>query len=140
MDSVVSTISNYAVNTEKDLTRQKKLYADRLIHFLVAEGSSFRKLKYTIGLSDLHSYRPEYIRQEIWARLTAYNITETIIRHTVIEKHDTKHDYKINFAVAAHICRVFLRLAMGMGQIDVMSLLQKELIPIPPIILYYVER
>lgn len=92
--------------------------------------SSFRKLKYTIGLSNFHSYKSEYIKQEIWARLTAYNITETIINHTVIEKHDTKHDYKINFAVAVHICRAFLRLAAEKGRIDVMSLLQKELIPI----------
>ena len=27
--------------------------------------SSFRKLKYTIGLSNYHSYKPEYIKQEI---------------------------------------------------------------------------
>ena len=39
--------------------------------------SSFRKLKYTIGLSSFHAYKPEYIQQEIWAKLIAYNITET---------------------------------------------------------------
>lgn len=38
--------------------------------------SSFRKLKYTIGLSNFHAYKPEYIKQEIWAKLIAYNITE----------------------------------------------------------------
>ena len=27
--------------------------------------SSFRKLKYTIGLSNFHAYKPEYIKQEI---------------------------------------------------------------------------
>jgi len=30
--------------------------------------SSFRKLKYTIGLSNFHAYKPEYVKQEIWAR------------------------------------------------------------------------
>lgn len=92
--------------------------------------TSFRKLKYTIGLSNFHAYKPEYIKQEIWARLTAYNITENLINHTVIETHDTKHDYKINFAAAAHICRVFLRRPAEKDPINVMALLKKELLPI----------
>jgi IS4 transposase len=92
--------------------------------------SSFRKLKYTIGLSNFHAYKPEYIKQEIWAKLITYNITQTLINHTVVTQKETKYDYKVNFSVAAHICRVFLRLATKKDQIDVMSLLQKELIPI----------
>ncbi len=91
---------------------------------------SFRKLKYTIGLSNFHAYKPEYIKQEIWAKLIAYNITETLINHTVVKHGDTKHEYKVNFSVAAHICRVFLRLTTVKDSIDVMNLLCKELIPI----------
>lgn len=105
--------------------RIKKLYFARWS----IEGS-FRKLKYTIGLSNFHAYKPEYIKQEIWARLIAYNITETLINHTVVKHGDTKHEYKVNFSVAAHICRVFLRPCTEKDPIDVMSLLQKELIPI----------
>ena len=92
--------------------------------------SSFRQLKYTIGLSNFHSYKPQYIEQEIWAKLITYNITETMINCTVLETQDTKHEYKVNFTMAAHICRVFLRLATEKDQYDVMSLLQRELIPI----------
>lgn len=92
--------------------------------------SSFRKLKYTIGLSNFHAYKPEYIKQEIWAKLITYNITETLINHTVVTHKEIKYDYKVNFSVAAHICRVFLRPTTKKYQIDVMSLLQKELIPI----------
>lgn len=91
---------------------------------------SFRKLKYTIGLSNFHAYKPEYIKQEIWAKLSAYNITETLINHTVIKHGKTKYDYKVNFSIAAHICRVFLRLTSEKDSIDVMSLLCRELIPI----------
>ena len=47
--------------------------------------TSFRRLKYTIGLSSFHSYKPEFIKQEIWAKLIAYNLTETVINHTVVE-------------------------------------------------------
>lgn len=92
--------------------------------------TSFRKLKYTIGLSNFHAYKPEYIKQEIWAKLITYNITEILVNHAVIEPKETKHNYKVNFSIAAHICRVFLRLATEKDSIDVMSLLEKELIPI----------
>lgn len=92
--------------------------------------SSFRKLKYTIGLSNFHSCKPEFIEQEIWANLIAYNITEVMINHTILEERERKHDYKVNFTVAAHICRVFLRLATEKDKCDVMRLLQRELIPI----------
>lgn len=91
---------------------------------------SFRKLKYTIGLSNFHTYKPEYIKQEIWAKLITYNITETLINHTVIKKGDTKHEYTVNFSVAAHICRAFLRPSTVKDPIDVMSLLCKELVPL----------
>ena len=92
--------------------------------------SSFRKLKYTIGLSNFHSFKPELIMQEIWARLIAYNLTEAMINSTVMEKAKRKHSYKVNFSVAAHICRVFLRLSAEENPIDVMALLARELIPI----------
>jgi hypothetical protein len=92
--------------------------------------SSFRKLKYTIGLSNFHSYKPEYIKQEIWAKLIAYNITEIIINHTLIEKKERKYEYHVNFSVAAHVCRVFIRLTTEDNSIDVISLLKKELIPV----------
>ena len=105
--------------------RIKKLYYARW-----GIESSFRKLKYTIGLGNFHSYKPQYIEQEIWAKLIAYNITETMINCTVLETHNTKHAYKVNFTIAAHICTVFLRLATEKDKYDVMSLLQRELIPI----------
>jgi hypothetical protein len=105
--------------------RIKKLYFARW-----GIESSFRKLKYTIGLCNFHAYKPEYIKQEIWAKLITYNITEILINHTVIKKGNTKHEYKVNFSTAAHICRVFLRLTTKKNSTNVMSLLQKELIPI----------
>lgn len=110
---------------EFDIQKLKLLYFARW-----SIESSFRKLKYTIGLSNFHSYKPDYIKQEIYARIILYNVTETIINHTIIEKHKTKHNYKVNFTVAAHISRIFLRLTTKEDSIDVMKILQSELIPI----------
>ena len=93
--------------------------------------TSFRKLKYAIGLTSFHSYKAEFIKQEIWAKLIAYNLTETIISHTVVEtREDTKYEYKVNFSAAAHVCRVFLRLRPPQIPEDIMTLIGKKLIPI----------
>lgn len=92
--------------------------------------SSFRKLKYTIGTSYYHSYKPEFIEQEVWAKLIAYNATELIINHTCIKKADRKYEYQINFSVAAHIIRLYLSLLTEIESINVMELISKELIPI----------
>ena len=43
IDSVSSSICNYAANPGKDFSRKRKLPADRLIRFLIAEGSSTTK-------------------------------------------------------------------------------------------------
>ena len=101
-----------------------------LYHARWAIEGSFRKLKYTIGLSNFHTYRPECIKQEIWAKLIAYNITEVLINHTIIKKGNTKYEYKVNFSMAAHICRVFLRLTTEKDSLDVISLLCREMIPL----------
>lgn len=124
-DSTYECIVTNLPRDEFPAERLKALYNSRW-----GIESSFRKLKYTIGLSNFHAYKPEYIKQEIWAKLLAYNITELMISHTVLAKHKTKHKYKVNFTMAAHICRVFLRLTTEKDQYDVMSLLKKELIPI----------
>lgn len=124
-DSSYECIVTNLPASEFPVERIKKVYFARW-----GIESSFRKLKYSIGLSNFHAYKPQYIEQEIWAKLITYNITETLINHAVVEQKETKHEYKVNFSVAAHICRVFLRLATEKDSIDVMSLLQKELIPI----------
>lgn len=94
--------------------------------------TSFRKLKYTIGLSFYHSYKPDFIKQEIWAKLIAYNATEFMINTTIYSQGNCKYTYAINFSVAAHICRIYLRLLTEVESIDVMALLKKELIPVRP--------
>lgn len=92
--------------------------------------TSFRKLKYTIGLSNFHGYKPEFIEQEIWAKLIAYNTVSTMINHTELEQCERKHEYKINFTTATYICRIYLRLSVDIDSYDVMTLLQKNIIPI----------
>ncbi|MBQ8973604.1 MAG: IS4 family transposase [Clostridia bacterium] len=93
--------------------------------------TSFRSLKYTIGLTKFHASKADFVLQEIWARLIAYNFTEAIT-HFVSIKNKPKniHGYKVNFSFAVHVCRQFLRSSLAGNPIDVISLLSRELIPI----------
>jgi len=103
----------------------KKLYASRW-----GIETSFRDLKYTIGLLKYHSKKTACIRQEIFARLTLYNFVEVITSHVAISKKQRKYTYKCNFSVATHVCRLFL-----CGQTSppyVESAIAKSLIPIRP--------
>lgn len=92
--------------------------------------TSFRKLKYTVGLLYFHSKKVEFIFQEIYARLIMYNYFELIISETVIQKKQRKHDYIINFSVAAHICREFFLKRIPPG--DVEALMSRYLTSVRP--------
>lgn len=103
----------------------KKIYAMRW-----GIETSFRELKYAIGLSCFHSKKVEYIMQEIYARLILYNYCEIITMNVVIHQRDTKHVYQMNYTIAIHICRYFLR--NDISPPDIEKLIQKNLLPVRP--------
>ena len=92
--------------------------------------TSFRSLKYTVGMLHFHSKKAECIFQEVYAALIVYNFTEWITAQVIIHKSKLKHTYKINFSAAVHICRKFL--AEKMHPPDVESLIAKYIVPIRP--------
>ena len=71
--------------------------------------TSFRQIKYALGLSALHSKKGESIKQEIYARLLLYNFSQRIVQKIKIDKKKRKYTYQVNFTRAFHIIREFLR-------------------------------
>ena len=69
--------------------------------------TSFRHLKYTLGLIHFHAKKVEHIYQEIFAKLTMYNFSELITSSVIVQKRSTKFSYSVNFSAAVHICRNF---------------------------------
>lgn len=103
----------------------KKLYAMRW-----GIETSFRELKYTVGLLHFHSKKVELICQEIFAKLIMYNFTELITSHVIVQKPNAKYAYKANFTVAVHICRQFF-----LGKIsppDLEAIIRRNVSPIRP--------
>ena len=101
----------------------KNLYATRW-----GIETSFRNLKYTIGMLNFHSKKVTCIQQEIYAHLIMYNFAEMITSHVVIEKKQRKYTYKANFSVAAHMCRLFYRGNTTSPNLE--TIIAKNIIPI----------
>jgi len=95
--------------------------------------TSFRALKYTVGLTNFHAKKQESIVQEIFARMILYNFAEMITSHVVISQLDKQHTYQVNFTVAVHVCRHLLRSRDDDLLPDVEALIRKNILPIRPI-------
>lgn len=94
--------------------------------------TSFRELKYAIGLTNFHAKKVDYIKQEIFARLTLYNYCELITTH-VIEQSDAFNKTKqVNFTIAIYICREYLRKKRQISSPDVIKLIEKYTLPVRP--------
>ena len=103
----------------------KRLYARRW-----GIETSFRQLKYTLGLVHFHAKKVEHIYQEVFAKLTMYNFSELITSHVVIQKRNTKYSYSVNFSAAVHICRNFFLGYVSPPELE--ALLSRLLLPIRP--------
>lgn len=91
--------------------------------------TSFRELKYAIGLTSFHSKKTAYIIQEIFARLTMYNFCEIITTHVVIQQKDRKYSYQVNFTIAISICLHYFRCMNAVPPPNVEALIQKNILP-----------
>ena len=93
--------------------------------------TSFRELKYIIGLTNLHCKREDFVVQEIYARLTMYNFCERILQYTVIEQDENrKYQYQVNFTMAMQICIDFFKSLVS--EIGFYDLVCKYIVPIRP--------
>ena len=88
--------------------------------------TSFRQLKYAVGLVNLHAKKKDSIIQEIFARITLHNFCESVVQNEILISRVTTHNYKINFTRAVQVCRKYLRLFNTIF-INVEALIKKHL-------------
>ena len=70
--------------------------------------TSFRELKYVLGLINLHSKKDNFAYQEIFAKLTMYNFCERIMTAVTIKQNpDNKYQYQVNGTIGMKICLDF---------------------------------
>jgi len=72
--------------------------------------TSYRYLKYVSGLVHIHSLKPKFIFQEIYAKLTCYNFCAAIMGKTKVDKSSKKkHEYKADKTYLFKSCIRFLK-------------------------------
>ena len=101
-----------------------------LYHLRWGIETSFRELKYAIGLISFHSKKVEHITQEIFARLVMYNFCELITMHVVIQQKETKYSYQVNFTRAIQVCKYYFKCQSDISPPDVEALIRKNILPI----------
>ena len=79
--------------------------------------TSFRQLKYNIGLVNLHSKSVNSVWQEIYASMTIFNFCSRIVRGAVIQNKATNvYEYAVNMKMAMALCRDYFRAPEGDGE------------------------
>ncbi len=92
--------------------------------------TSFRELKYNVGLVNFHSKKTDFILQEIYARLIMYNFSMIISMKVCVNQNDKAYVYQINYAEAIHICKHFIRNKESPSNVE--ALIGKNILPVRP--------
>ena len=94
--------------------------------------TSFRELKYTVGLIHLHSRKSDLVLQEIFAAFTVFNFTRAAAWNTNEGCGSSKYKRRVNFAHVVYLCCELLR-----GErTEITGLLERALTPRRPDRLY----
>lgn len=101
----------------------KRLYAMRW-----GIETSFRSLKYAVGLIHLHAKKPDLVLQEIFASFLIFNFTQASIWAVDTAQGASKHQCRVNFSDAVFACCAFLR----EPTYDPLPLLRRKLLPVRP--------
>ncbi len=125
------TPGNYeTILTSLDVNKYPPKELKRLYALRWGIETSFRDLKYTVGMLNFHSKKVMCIHQEIYAHLIIYNFSEMITSHVAISKKKRLYTYKANFSVAVHVCRLFFYEKATSPGLE--AIISKNLIPIRP--------
>lgn len=94
--------------------------------------TSFRSMKYIVGLVNLHGKRDAYAEQEIYAAMTMFNFTNRIAREVIIRQpKDSVYAYKVNYTMATTLCREFFRTPDANGE-ELMQQIARHSVPVRP--------
>ncbi len=94
--------------------------------------TAFRELKYGLGLVNLHGKSDDFAAQEIYSAITMANFCSRIINRVIIEQDDSRiYEYKVNYAMAVHLCKKYFREENGNGR-ELMRSIAKHIEPVRP--------
>lgn len=103
-----------------------------LYHLRWGIETSFRDLKYTLGLVKLHGKSDAFAEQEIYASLTAFNFASRVCNEVVVRQpKNGVYAYKVNFKMAVMLCKEHLRTPNTDGE-TLLKEIARYTVPIRP--------
>jgi len=89
---------------------------------------SFRFLKYAVSLNSIHSIKQNFILQEIYAKLTAYNLSSAIMKciSPKSKSDKIKHKYETDKTYLIKLCIRYLKDKLK----DILHLISKRKVPV----------
>ena len=103
-----------------------------LYHMRWGIETSFRDLKYSVGLVNIHGKSDQFVEQEIYAALTAFNFTSRIAREVVIRQpKDGIYAYRVNFKNAVALAKEHIRNPQLSNE-ELVKEMAKHAVPIRP--------
>ena len=103
-----------------------------LYHLRWGIETSFRDLKYTLGLVNLHGKSDAFAEQEIYASLTAFNFASRVCNEVVARQpKNGVYAYKVNFKMAVMLCKEHLRTPNTDGE-TLLKEIARYTVPIRP--------
>ena len=124
-ENTYETIITNLDEHEFDANMIKELY-----HMRWGIETSFRELKYAVGLVNFHAKKVEFIKQEVFAKLTMHNFCKIITLNVVVNNNKKKHLYQINFTFAIYVCIHFFRHSLDEYPLDLETLIQQKILPV----------
>ena len=95
--------------------------------------TSFRELKYAIGLTSFHATKTSILLNKKYMRvLLLYNYCELITTHVIKQMKNNDKTKQVNFTIAIYICREYLRNKRNLSPPDVINLIEKHVLPVRP--------
>lgn len=124
-EDTYETVLTNLDDKEYPADKLKELYASRW-----GIETSFRDLKYTVGLLNFHTKTRMCLLQEIYSHMIMYNFTEMITVHIIIQNNSRKYTYQTNFSIAVHMCKIFYRNKTSSSDLE--AIIAKNIVPIRP--------
>lgn len=123
-ETVITNLSEEEMSTEKI----KELY-----HMRWRIETSFRELKYTIGLLNLHSNQQKIVEQEIYARMILFNMCRVLSKDIVMKQEKKKYQYQLNMNRFIRYIKRFLKRKSGdESPPDINHLISMFITPVRP--------
>lgn len=125
-DDTYETIFTSLPKDKFSIAEIKELY-----HMRWGIETSFRELKYILGLTNLHGKKDAFVKQEIWSKLIMYNMSERVVSYIVVKQDKNRaYTYQVNFTMAITFCLDFFRNLISSSVL--LDLIHKHILPIRP--------